>query len=156
MDFIQLPDGTWYEADYDSNRLYNLRGGHLPLKKTDIEKYNQISCQDWHKLYMLTGFNPLKDDRLWHTGWISPEGDFYPCEAHEVDAEYIYQLIYGDDYAAYGDRLVQKGWLKVTNSLMFDIYTRNGHYDKIASKEQGNTLNKWIKKYILREPVKYE
>ena len=105
MIFIQLKNEEWWEYDAKHSRLYNIRGGHRSADNIDLSK--AIYFENWHDLYKQTGFNPLIDNiNMWHCGWISPYGDFYPCEAHEADAEYIYSLVYGEEHCYYSDKLI--------------------------------------------------
>lgn len=147
MLFIQIDNGEWWEYDTKHSRLYNIRGGHTSLEG-DVSMYKTIHLDSWHDLYIETGFNPLKgDDDLWHCGWIAPNGDFYPCEAHEVDAEFIYGLIYGDEHAFYSDRMIELGWKKVTNSIMFEYYKDAGQYTTFQSPRQKDIFLKWCRLY---------
>lgn len=145
MIFVQLDNGEWWEYDTKHSRLYNIRGGHTSADNIDLSK--AIYLESWHDLYIETGFNPLKSDGLWHCGWLAPNGDFYQCEAHEVDAECIYALIYGDEHAFYSDRLIELGWKKVTNSIMFEYYKDDGQYDRFQSLEQKDTFIEWCRLY---------
>lgn len=146
MFFIQLENGEWWEYDTKRFRLYNIRGGHTSADNIDLSKV--IHFESWHDLYLQTGFNSLKENKMWHCGWISPTGDFYPCEAHELEAEYIYSLIYGGEHGYYSDKLVKLHWIKVTDSLMFDLYARQGDYDSFYSREQEKRFNEWKKEFL--------
>ena len=147
MIFIQLKNEEWWQYDAKHSRLYNIRGGHRSADNIDLSK--AIYFENWHDLYKQTGFNPLIDNiNMWHCGWISPYGDFYPCEAHEADAEDIYSLVYGEEHCYYSDKLIALHWIKVTNSLMYDIYKSQGAYDYFYSSEQENKFYQWHKTYM--------
>lgn len=155
MTFIKYEDGSWWELNKDTRnngkmRVYNIRGGYHYINEKELETLVTKEFDSWHDLYKQTGFNPLIGNDMWYCGWISPDGDFYPCEAHEVDAEDIYVLLYGEEHGYYSDLLIEKGWKKVTNSLMFDIYKDNGDYDNFSSNEQFETFYNWCKNYKMK------
>ena len=145
MKFVKK-NNIWYKHNNNSDKLYNFFHGWTDYNpETDIEK----EFENWHDLYKQTGFNPLIDNiNMWHCGWISPYGDFYPCEAHEADAEDIYSLVYGEEHCYYSDKLIALHWIKVTNSLMYDIYKSQGAYDYFYSSEQENKFYQWHKTYM--------
>lgn len=145
MIFVQLSNGEWWEYDNQHDRLYNIRGGRTYADESDFQR--TLHLDSWHDLYLQTGFNPLVDNELWHCGWLAPNGDFYPCEAHECDAEYIYLLIYGEEHGYYSDLMLKQGWKKITNSLLFDYYLRDGMYDSFYCRAQEDTFNEWCKIY---------
>lgn len=85
-------------------------------------------------------------------GWINPQGEFFSCEdygdsrSHEISAEPLLLKFYGIESAVCGDKLIERGWIKVTTSLMFDIYKDNGLFDHMTLK-QINTFNVWKEKF---------
>ena len=60
------------------------------------------------------------------TGWIAPDGTYFPCGetslSHEIEAENLLLKFYGIESGICGDKLIERGWIKVTDSLMFDKY----------------------------------
>lgn len=88
-------------------------------------------------------------DKLTSNGWINPKGEFFPCDvslSHEISAEPLLLKYYGIESAVCGDKLIERGWIKVTTSLMFDIYKYNGLFDHMTS-EQRDTFNIWKEKF---------
>ena len=88
-------------------------------------------------------------DKLKSDGWINPQGEFFPCDvslSHEITAEPLLLKFYGIESAVCGDKLIERGWIKVTTSLMFDIYKTNGLFDNMTS-EQKDTFNVWKEKF---------
>lgn len=91
-------------------------------------------------------------DKLTSDGWINPQGEFFSCEdyggsrSHEISAEPLLLKFYGIESAICGDKLIERGWIKVTTSLMFDIYKTNGLFDNMTSG-QTDTFNLWKKKF---------
>lgn len=82
-------------------------------------------------------------------GWISPQGEFFPCDvslSHEITAEPLLLKYYGIESAVCGDKLIERGWIKVTTSLMFDIYKESGMYDEM-NNDQTETFEAWREKY---------
>ena len=145
MKFLKNSNGVWCQFDDKKMKTYNFHGGYCDINESSLGNCKVVEYEDWHDLYINTKYNPLIGD-FYHTGWISPEGNFYPCNAHEVAADEILELIYGENYSFGGDELIEKGWIKVTTSLMFDIYEEKGYYCKM-SKEQEKTFDSWAKKY---------
>lgn len=158
MKFIKYPevnnewaprsyDNSWWEWDTDRMRAYNIHGGWHNINENLLGDCECIECDSWHDLHQKTGFNPLVSAEFTRTGWISPEGEFYPCEAHECDAETIYELIYGEEHCYYSDKMIELGWIKVTTSLMFDIYVNQGLYLEPHSREAERTFARWCDEY---------
>ena len=88
-------------------------------------------------------------DKLTSDGWINPQGEFFPCDvslSHEINAEPLLLKYYGIESAVCGDKLIERGWIKVTTSLMFDIYMGNGLYNEM-NEEQAETFEAWRGKY---------
>lgn len=153
MKFLKYPDGYWWEWDAGNMWAFNVRGGGHNINENELGECEFLNCESWHDLYIKTGFNPLKSD-ITGTGWISPAGEFYPCDAHEIDAIKILEVIYGietDCLTWGGDELISKGWIKVTTSCMFEIYCEEGLYNKPMTHQQRKAFREWMAKNDMTE-----
>lgn len=81
--------------------------------------------------------------------WLAPDGTFWRAESHTVDAAFIARDVLGmevDDIyfykEDYADILVKLGWIKLTNTLLFDYYKEAGLYNKMTN-EQSDSFEKW-------------
>lgn len=81
--------------------------------------------------------------------WLSPDGKFYFAESHTVDAAFIARDVLGmevDDIYFYKEDyvgiLVKLGWIKLTNTLLFDYYKDMGLYNKMTN-DQAESFDKW-------------
>jgi hypothetical protein len=81
------------------------------------------------------------------TGWLAPNGDFYPCETFEhiaVAEELVDKLDIhiGLKYHA-DDILMESGWVKITRSLL-GVKEQNIFWDKFLTEYQ----KKFLKPYF--------
>lgn len=136
MKFIKYPTGDWWEWDVSRMRAYNIRRGHHDIDENSLGDCEYAEYDSWHDLYVHTGYNPLIGF-ITSTGWIDPQGEFYPCTAHEADADMILSLVYGEDDDEWGaDTLIERGWIKVTTSCMFEYYCQDGHYRNMTPSQK--------------------
>lgn len=147
MRFVRCSDGNYYEYSSEDQRLYNIEGGWQSSE--DVTILEEFEFDSWNSLYQYTAYNPLKGERLWSTGWISPQGDFYPCEAHECAAQSIVTLLTSKSPKYYSDFLIQCGWKRVTTSVMFDYYRSQPEYFDMT-KDPRKTFDEWYAVYALR------
>lgn len=145
MTFVKTGN-NWYEADLERQRAFNLRGGYIPFTREEFSKAERLEAENWNELHRKTGYDPLSG-KISPDGWISPAGEFYPCRSHEADAMHICRLFYGEADEPSGDRLIQKGWIKVTTSLMGEIYKQKGYYDRMTPSQE-RTFDKWFEAFI--------
>lgn len=141
--FVKVNE-LWYE--YDERRpdkLYNFHHGWTTKdKNTIIQDY--VFFDNWHDVYETTGFNPLVDTTFYNlTGWLAPNGDWYPCEAHLCGADDIIELIYGEDCDYSDDELIKCGWVKLTNTLMLQYYIDAGMYHHLTWEQAQTLQNHW-------------
>ena len=102
---------------------------------------------------MLTGYNPLGTKIDSPDVWIDPAGNYLDGRAHELQAEHICEIIYGEtDVQFAGDILVDRGWVKATSSLMWDFYCK---YDYVLSRKTWSALLDYCKLHNLEVPKKY-
>lgn len=144
--YIKERDSYW-EWDQKRMRLHNFRGGwhNIDENSPDWISAVTIEANDWHDLYKKTGYNPLEasvDDRC---SWLDPDGNFWEGEAHEVCAEDILELAYGievDSMHAAADELIERGWVKLSATLMLQHYCESGMYDNITM-DQWRAIQEW-------------
>lgn len=127
MKFIKFDgDYVWNEFDEANLLARNLVGGYRKIDKNSFEYINStiIEAENWHDLHLKTGWlGPWVTIIYPHAGWLTPDGLFYQCNAHDIDAVKIVEFLYGKymDTSEAADFLTQRGWLKITTSLMWDI-----------------------------------
>ena len=152
MLFIDYPKGQWREWDQERMLAFNFRGGHC---KVDENNLGEVECREydsWHALYRATGFCPLEVESWARDVWIYPQGKFYDGEAHEVAAEHLLELIYGEeiDYCC-GDVLEEKGWVRATTSAMWEV-RMNEWEGKTLTQRQYDSLFDWCTMHKKRFP----
>lgn len=118
------PD-EWWELNKEEMRAYNYMGGSHGITEDDINNADRIECKNWHELYLVKHFCPIKTDKWEREAWLSPEGEFYEGEAHAIMAESICEIIYGKEPDAdtfFGeDFLEERGWVRVASSFMWQV-----------------------------------
>lgn len=82
-------------------------------------------------------------------GWLSPSGDFFPCEmydhihvADKIVRQYGYQALTSSN----DDILMKNGWVHITRS-MFDHELRI-YWDKYLTEYQKNFLKEYFEQDI--------
>lgn len=155
MLFIKLENG-WWELNIDSLEVYNFNGGYHNITKDIMKRSNIIECQSWHELYSMTKWCPLEVNIRWPDVWISPEGKFYNGEAHENRAEEILEIIYNEPDSLWsGDRLEELGWIRATQSLMWEVRF-NEWENKVVTQKQYDALFDWCVQHKKEFPTKLE
>ena len=93
-------------------------------------------------------------DETERTCWLSFDGVLYKAEAHEVAAQDILEILDGSHESLYaaGDILVERGWLKLTTSMMWEIYLNNSPTSWFLSREQIDILHKWCDYHKIEYP----
>ena len=142
MNFLKYAgDDYWWKWPDGGITVFNFNGGHHDINENSERFINGtiIQADNWHDLYLQTGYMPLQVHEPKRDMWISPEGEMFECEAHEVAAKQILKVIYGetldDDLWTYGDTLIARGWIKVTTSLMYNNYVLDGMYDNMTTAQ---------------------
>ncbi len=81
--------------------------------------------------------------------WLAPDGTFWYADSHTVDAAWIARDVLGmevDDIfffkKNYTDILVKLGWIKLTNTPLFEWYKEEGFYNHMTDA-QIKSFNKW-------------
>lgn len=154
MTFLKYAgDDYWWKWPEDELTVFNFNGGSHDINENSERFMNGtiIRAEDWHDLYVKTGYMALKVCKPVREMWISPEGDMYESEAHEVTAKRILEVIYGEklknNFWNCGDTLIERGWIKVTTSLMYRSYMLDGMYDNMT-REQLLAWYNWHMKYM--------
>lgn len=148
MNFIKLGD-HWYKWDMENMRAVNYHHGHFYIDENSEEFCNSVyrtDCDSWHELYQKTGYMPVQLYEPERDMWIAPSGFMYEGNAHELCAEWIWDIHFGEELPYYGDKLIEQGWIKVTTSLMYYHYVESGMYDKMYPG-QAESFLKWVEKY---------
>ena len=149
MTFIRYPGETaWWRLgkaiDETKHIVYNYRNGHHYISNEKLNNVEKRDFESWHQIYLQTGFCPLKVDIYERDAWLSPEGEFYEGEAHSLMAEYLCDLLFGEDIDMdeADDYLEGLGWIKVTTSLMWEIRLEC-YQEKRLTQVQYNALFDW-------------
>lgn len=146
---VKTKNGYW-EWDELHMRLVNRNYGSHDIDENSIEWINAtiIEAEDWHDLYLKTGWTDLylgtyKVPCL----WLDPDGECWKGDCHEVDAEDIAEVVYGEDinldYA--GDYLYSRGWVKLSNWMAY-IYADSDMYNHITYY-QVQVIKEWCEYY---------
>lgn len=142
MRFIKLQDNSWWELIEDKLLVFNYNGGHHNINTQILNSSQIFECKDWHDLYLLKHYCPLESTVTCRNAWISPEGKFYEAQSHEVTAENICEVIYDIEPLFAGDELENRGWLRVTTSLMWEV--RDDYFkNKELTQKQLDALYDW-------------
>ena len=122
MFFINhLRPDEWWEWDTETMTAYNYRGGWHNVNENKLGNVECIECESWHELYLKKGFCPLEVEKWEREVWISPQGKYYEGEAHAVMAEYICDIIYGEEIEFAEDFLEERGWVRAASSFMWEV-----------------------------------
>ena len=147
MKFVKTHNGYW-EWDESTMRLFNRSGGHCDVDENSPEWINAtiVEAEDWHDLYLKTGWTDLKlDTYKVPCLWVAPDGGCWVGDCHEVNAEEIAEVIFGEDvnldYA--GDFLISHGWIKLSD-WMYVNYIESHMYKNITN-EQFEVISDWCK-----------
>jgi hypothetical protein len=155
MKFINYPNGQWSEWDMKRMLAFNYRHGWCNIDENALGGVECIDLKDWHELYLVKHFCPLRVEKTARDVWISPDGLYYDGDAHEVMAEHILKLIYGegeDDHIfCAGDKLEKKGWIRATVSMMWQVRF-NEWTGKRITQEQYDALWDYCECHKLRFP----
>lgn len=153
MKFVQLyGHDEWWELDENQCRLLNYQGGHRYIDENSEEWTGAkvVDLEDWHALYLKYDYNPFQLDDFIPEMWIAPNGDFFDGRAHEVIAEDLLDIVYGIKHRleGSGDLLIEKGWVKVSATLMHEYYCEAGMYTHLSAGQRWVVKN-WSEHYDL-------
>ena len=155
MRFIKLHDNSWWELIEEKLMVFNYDGGHHYITNQILASSQIFECDDWHALYLSKHYCSLESQKFRRNGWISPEGIFYEAESHEVTAEHICEIIFGFESQFAGDELENRGWIRVTTSLMWEV--RDDYFkDKELTQKQLDVLYDWCLQYNKTFPYSEE
>ena len=151
MIFVKYED-CYYEWDQTKMRLHNQAGGWFDINENAPEWLGAttVKAENWHDLYKQTGWTNLKRDITERCLWLDPEGGCWKGDCHEIDAADIVEVLYGEDLRLYsaGDYLYQKGWVKLSATMMFTIYCDDSLYDNVTF-DQACTIKEWCEYWEL-------
>lgn len=145
MTFIRLAGhDDWYEWDKVSMKCITFGGSSFDIDNNSIEFMESVisEAKDWHELYKKTGYVPLRCDEYTDDVWLSPDGEFFVGDCHEVQAEGIYNVIYGNSNRdiCFGDLLISNGWVKLTTSAMLHYYRKASMYDGMTNAQHNAAM----------------
>lgn len=128
MLFIKNEKNEWWKLYKEKLLAFDYYGGLHNISQQELENFEILECSNWRELYQMKRWCPLEVNLKWPNVWISPEGLIYEGEAHENRAKDILEIIYGEfDVSWSGDRLEERGWVRATTSLMWNVRI-NSHY----------------------------
>lgn len=158
MKFLRYANqDDWWLWKEDTMRVSNFHGGWHNIDENSPSFMNGtvIEASGWCGLYRLTGWCPIKLQKPDRDMWISPLGEMFGSEdpmdfSHESMAEDILLFIFdkeAEPFGEAGDFLIQRGWIKVTTSLMGQYYEDDLHMYDNMTDEQWVTYQLWKEKY---------
>lgn len=156
MNFLKYKNSNiWWEWPEDGMIVFNVNGGWHEINENSeaFMEGTVIHANSWADLCKKVNYNPwASDDNLpKREMWIDPNGNMYDCGqwgAHESTAQKILEILY-DDLEAYwdaGDKLIARGWIKVSAGPMGRYYHESGMYEEMT-EDQYRTYQKWRIKY---------
>lgn len=153
MFFINhLRPDEWWKWDRENMIAYNYMGGWHNIDENRLGGVEYYECDGWHELYLVKHFCPLETDKFERDVWISPEGKYYCGDAHEVTAQYILDIIYGEEADFWeGDKLEARGWVRATTSMMWDVRFDEWNGRRLTQK-QYDALWDWCKFHNMKFP----
>ncbi len=153
MFFINhLRPDEWWKWDRENMIAYNYMGGWHNIDENRLGGVEYYECNSWHELYLAKHFCSLETDKFERDVWISPEGKYYCGDAHEVTAQYILDIIYGEEADFWdGDKLEARGWVRATTSMMWDVRFDEWSGKRLTQK-QYNALWDWCQFHKMKFP----
>ena len=126
MLFINYPTrDQWREWDQNKMKAFNYMGGWCDVDENALGGVECVELDSWHDLYLVKHFCPLVAEKRYSDVWISPDGDYYDGNAHDVAAEHLLKIIYGEPEDEHifcaGDKLEALGWVRATTSMMWQV-----------------------------------
>ena len=143
--FVNIDD-YWHLWDQEHMRLEDLTPGFWNIDENSPEwaRAEVHEFDSWYDLYVRTNFNPLRSNYKERCPWLDPDGYFWQGDAHEVSAEYICELVYDKkfDIGRAANFLVDLGWVKLSDTLMWQYYCEYGMYRDITLAQE-RAMFKW-------------
>lgn len=156
MRFLQYKDSQdWWCWPEDGMTVYNINGGWHDINENNAYfMYGTvIDADSWAELCAITHYNPwaTEDNQPTREMWIDTYGTMYDCGqwgAHEATAQTILKVLYDEpeEYWDAGDKLIERGWIKVSAGPMAKWYRESGMYDAMTDA-QYESYTKWKRKY---------
>ena len=145
--FVQLSGSKdWLYWDGTKMYLENIKGGWYPIKE-DTPEWLDATIEEYDNWYELCKAKHYYPTQCSHTNcdcWLSPDGRFFDGNAHACEAEYLCEYLYNHEVTIMtcDDYLIEHGWVKLTTSLMYNIYEENGMY-RFITPEQRESIRLW-------------
>lgn len=158
MKFLQYKgsEDWWMWPEAETLTVYNINGGHHDINENSPRFMDGkvVEARSWSDLCRKEKWNPFETKEPTPHMWIDDDGIMYDCGicggSHEITAQKILEILYGEkldclEYAS--DDLIAYTWIKVTTSLMFELYEKEGMYNHMTNK-QWKSFQKWREKYM--------
>ena len=156
MEFLQYKGSKdWWKWPEGGLTVFNVVGGWHDIDENSpaFMDGTVIRADSWADLCKKTGYNPWQTDDNQPTRemWIDTYGTMYDCGewgAHEATAQTILEVLYNEpeEYWDAGDKLVERGWVKVSAGPMNRYYHESDMYSAMTNA-QYNSYVKWKGKY---------
>ena len=155
MKFLQYKgEEDWWEwPEAEELIVYNINGGGHNINENSprFMEGKVVHAENWAELCRKENYNPWRVDEPRAEMWIDPDGVMYDCGewgAHEATAQMILEKYFNEVVSFWdcGDRLVERGWIKVSKGPMCRYYFESDMY-KYITDEQWATLERWKEKY---------
>lgn len=156
MLFLQYKNSDiWWKWPEGGITVFNINGGWHEIDENSeaFMEGTVIHADSWMDLCKKTGYNPwaAENDTPTREMWIDTYGVMYDCGewgAHESTAQKILEVLYDEpeEYWDAGDKLIERGWIKVSAGPMSRYYHESGMYAAMTNA-QYDSYQKWKAKY---------
>ena len=156
MNFIKPANSEhWYKWIENEMIMVNINDGFTTIDENDPNfMYAVVETADnWAELLKKKHYNPWAPTGggVRREMWIDPNGEVYDCGewgAHEITAQNILEKKFNETETFWdcGDKLIERGWVKVSCGVMNTHYHEAGMYDHMT-KPQADAYAEWRNKY---------
>ena len=156
MEFLQYKGSNdWWKWPEGGLTVFNVVGGWHEIDENSpaFMDGTVMRADSWADLCKKTGYNPWQPehDQPTREMWIDTYGRMYDCGewgAHESTAQTILEVLYDEpeEYWDAGDKLIARGWIKVSAGPMNRYYHESDMYSAMTNA-QYDSYAKWKRKY---------
>ena len=156
MEFLQYKGSNdWWKWPEGGLTVFNVVGGWHEIDENNpaFMDGTVMRAESWADLCKKTGYNPWQPEHEQPTRemWIDTYGRMYDCGewgAHESTAQTILEVLYDEpeEYWDAGDKLIARGWIKVSAGPMNGYYHESDMYSAMTNA-QYDSYAKWKRKY---------
>lgn len=157
MKFVKLQGSDeWLLWEEEYMFLSNIKGGGQRIDENSPAWINAYveEADSWYAICKKHSYYPNATSYKRNCSWLSPDGLFIEADAHACAAEYICQYLYDItdmDIEWCDDYLRQHGWVKLTTSVMYQIYYEDGMYDHLT-QPQRDSIRLWADCHCMDYP----